>query len=377
MPVNGEVPWDCAAHTSAKHDIYRNYLERWFPILLSGSRAYRSVTYAEGFAGPGVYKGGEPGSPVIAMRALVEKVQDSKGVARFLFVDDDPRCVAMLRSTLLNAFPSRPRPDTAMPVRIKRGTCAENLETELDQMGAWGQPIFANLDSWGNAPVPFRLLQRLARNTSSEVIVTLSPQHFVRFVSKMGQSGDSVFGGDPSWRQIASLTSPELKTRHILTCYRAALKSAGFNYLLDFELIPPHGQPLYLIFGTSHELGVQKMKDSLWEVDRTQGVGFRDPRDVQAETLFNLDEPQLGPLTRLLETQIRQRGSVSIFDLRKFALLETVYRPQQVIPAVNQLIHNRVATISSGSSSLRISSIVSLMPDINPSSPDTGRAILR
>ena len=66
MPVKGEVPWACQAHTAAKHDIYRRYLARWFPILLAGANAYPSVTYAEGFAGPGIYSGGEPGSPVIA-----------------------------------------------------------------------------------------------------------------------------------------------------------------------------------------------------------------------------------------------------------------------------------------------------------------------
>jgi hypothetical protein len=52
MPVKGEVPWDIAEHTLAKHDIYRRYLERWFPILLNGANAYPSATYAEGSLDP-------------------------------------------------------------------------------------------------------------------------------------------------------------------------------------------------------------------------------------------------------------------------------------------------------------------------------------
>lgn len=308
MPVEGDVPWECAPHTKAKHDIYRRYLERWYPILMNGPKAYASVTYAEGFAGPGVYSGGEPGSPVIAMKALVDKVPPDKGVARFLFIDDDQRCVDMLGEQMRAAFPQRPRPnDTMPPVKITKGTCVERLESKLTDMQAWGQPIFANLDSWGNAPVPYRLLKRLASNVSSEVIVTLLPQHFVRFVSQMGKAGDEVFGGDPTWRDVTGM-APQAKSRHILTCYRQALKAAGFRYLLDFELIPPNGQPLYLVFGTNHPLGVGKMKDSLWEVDRAEGVGFRDPRDEQAETLFDLDEPLLGPLTRALEHKLRQAG---------------------------------------------------------------------
>ncbi|MEV0217695.1 three-Cys-motif partner protein TcmP [Micromonospora sp. ALFpr18c] len=237
------MPWQCAEHTGAKHEIYRRYLERWFPILLASSNAYPSVTYAEGFAGPGVYSGGEDGSPVIAIRALVGEVPPNKGIARFVFIDDDQRCVDMLGETLLKAFPKRPRTDAAMPVWRKKGTCAEDLEVALDRVQAWGQPIFANLDSWGNAPVPFKLLQRLATNVSTEVIVTLLPQHFVRFVSRLDkEKGDDVFGGDPHWRDVVNLP-PEAKSRHILTCYRKALKQRVFHTCWTSNLSPATASP--------------------------------------------------------------------------------------------------------------------------------------
>jgi three-Cys-motif partner protein len=261
MSGKRDVPWPRDEHTGAKHDIYRRYLERWFPILLNGKNAYPSVTYAEGFSGPGIYSGGEPGSPAIAIRALASEVPATKGVARFVLIDSDERCVALLPQALTAAFPQRPRPWAAMPLAIEKGTCADKLESTLDAVGAWGQPIFANLDSWGNAPVPYRLLQRLANNVSSEVIVTLFPQHFVRFVSEQGEAGDEVFGGDPTWRTVANL-EPHAKSRHVLTCYRNALHAAGFPYLMDFELVPRHGQPLYLVFGTGHPRGVQKMKQA-------------------------------------------------------------------------------------------------------------------
>jgi three-Cys-motif partner protein len=359
MPVKGKVPWTCAEHTSVKHDIYRRYLERWFPILLTGStNAYPSVTYAEGFSGPGVYTGGEDGSPIIAIRALVDKVPATKGIARFVFLDDDPRCVSLLRESLRKAFPQRPRSEAAMPVAMREGTCADDLERVLDDAGAWGKPIFANLDSWGNAPVPYHLLQRLAANVSSEVIVTLSPQHFVRFVDNLGEAGDEVFGGAPHWRTVETL-SPEAKSRHILTCYRQALNAAGFPYLLDFELVPRNGHPLYLVFGTRHPKGVQKMKDSLWEVDRTQGVGFRDPRDEQAETLFAMDQPELGPLRRLLLHKLHHSGATPVKTLREFALFETVYRPEHVIRVLTPLAKQGVIKVD-GRGAVRVDSVVSL-----------------
>jgi three-Cys-motif partner protein len=356
MPVDGPVPWDRADHTAAKHDIYRRYLHRWFPIILSKD-SWKSATYAEGFAGPGVYTKNEEGSPLIAIRAYLTEVSDSSKSARFLFVDDDKRCTKMLGEQLAKAFPKRPRPEHQMPVSIKTGKCSEILETELDSLSAWGSPILAMLDSWGNAPVPFALLERIAANPGSEVMVTLEPQHFVRFVTNLGPSADDVFGGSADWREAAAADSSE-KRQHILSCYRASLTQAGFRYLLDFELIDRRGNPLYLVFGTNHQRGVEKMKDSLWEVDRSFGVGFRDPRDNQLEALFELESPQLTPLTRLLAERISIMREVRVEDLRTFTLFRTVFRPEHVIRALEPLVAAGAIILDGGGRQIRRASIV-------------------
>jgi three-Cys-motif partner protein len=348
MPVHQDVPWTIAEHTAAKHDIYRRYLRRWFPILLGGHNAYPAGTYAEGFAGPGIYRDGEPGSPIIALRTFFAEVPPTKGVGRFLFVDDDPRCVAMLKKQLAPVVAQSQRPPDAMPVHVAGGKCEDLLERELTVMRAWGQPILAVLDSWGNAPIPYALMQRLAANPSSEVIVTFLPQHFVRFVTELGDDADDVFGGDPRWREVAGLPDGPAKRRHLLDCYRRALNVAGFRHLLDFELIDRRGQSLYLVFGTNHPLGVEKMKDSLWEVDRSYGVGFRDPRDDESEALFELNEPQLAPLGRLLLPEIARTGRTGcrVGQLVDFTKFHTVFRQQQIIRAIGLLREERQVEVS-------------------------------
>jgi three-Cys-motif partner protein len=361
MPVNGRVPWERLAHTGAKHDIYSRYLLRWFPILLGGQNAYPSATYAEGFAGPGVYAGGEPGSPIIAMRALVEKVNE-KPTVRFVFVDDDPRCIVSLKTQFKAFFPDRPRDQATTEFSFVEGTCIDKLEGSLDAVGAWNQPIIAVLDSWGNAPISVQLLRRLAANPASEVIVTLGPQSFMRFVSQLGPAADEVFGGDSAWRDIETMTDAAAKRQHLLTCYRKTLADAGFSYLLDFELIDARGESLYLVFGTNHRRGVEKMKDSLWEVDPVFGVGFRDPRDEQHETLFELTDPHLAPLTRLLYQRIRRTSpdGIRVADLREFALYETVFRPQHVIGALETL-RRRGVILTDSHGPIRIGSVVKIV----------------
>lgn len=357
MPTKGAVPWPIAPHTEAKHQIYSRYLARWFPILLRGKNSFKSATYAEGFAGPGIYAGGEPGSPVLAIGALLgsDELKASSKLVNFVFVDDDPRCVNRLTRELQEKVLLEVRDSAAggvtgvilgrpvpVHVAITMGTCEDRLTQLLDAVDAWNKPILAVLDSWGNLPFPYSLLERLAANRASEVIITFTPQHFIRFVDQKGPGVDDAFGHSPNWRLVGALTDGEAKRRFLLTSYRAAVQRAGFAYLLDFELIDTKGESLYIIFATNNALGLSKMKESLWEVDPNFGVKFRDPRDTMSEALFAYDEPQDAPLQRLLLGQLarlQQSGKdwEWVENLRRFALHETVYREPHVIPALEKL----------------------------------------
>src|SRR5688572_6617566 len=84
-----EPVWQVEPHTLKKHEILRRYLEGWFPILGTGQRR---VVYLDAFAGPGVYTGGEPGSPIVALTALLEhsalpRLRDCE----FVFIFLEPR----------------------------------------------------------------------------------------------------------------------------------------------------------------------------------------------------------------------------------------------------------------------------------------------
>ncbi len=65
------VRWKIEDHTRAKHRVLRSYLDAWIPIMgYQSKKAYQSdgmpprLLLVNGFAGPGTYEGGEPGSPL-------------------------------------------------------------------------------------------------------------------------------------------------------------------------------------------------------------------------------------------------------------------------------------------------------------------------
>lgn len=80
------------------------------------------------------------------------------------------------------------------------------------------------------------------------------------------------------------------------------------------------------------------MKDAMWTVDPSYGVRHRDPRDTRQQMLNLVFEPDTGPLRRLLRDFICEApDGRTIPELKRYALLETVYQPGKVIDAVRQL----------------------------------------
>ena len=85
---------------------------------------------------------------------------------------------------------------TVTPRHAEAGTATGAL---LSETGAWGYPVLAVFDSWGNVGVPLSLIRQLARNPSSEVIVTFGPNWFNRREQMEPNHLDLVFGGRANW----------------------------------------------------------------------------------------------------------------------------------------------------------------------------------
>ncbi len=339
MPVPTGVIWSSDPHTKAKHALLREYLQAWYPILLQAG--FKKITYAEGFAGPGIYEADEPGSPLVALETFVRHrvALDATCTVNVVLVEERHDRRSRLCEELDKALQGRlaPRPAGLHLHVAPKGDCKDALLPSLDSAGAFGQPIFAFLDSFGGPDVPREVLTRVANNQSSEVLVTFGPNFLVRFgeQEQHAGAGDQAFG-PTAWRDVLQQPSTE-KKRYLVTQYRDSLHDAGFAFTAVFELVDEQGQALYLMFGTNNRRGLEVMKDAMWKVDRAQGIRYRDPRDP-SQTLLEFDlDPQTATLGRMLLEQLRDEPRTVDF-LRDFALLETVYRPQHVLPAVRELI---------------------------------------
>lgn len=350
------VLWELQPATAAKHQLYKRYLDAWWPILLQASNRdgplWRRVTYLDAFAGPGRYEKGEEGSPVFALgRLLGHDAATRMGLTRervrLLFLEKDGDRYEYLRGELERHF--GPLDALSVWTEVHQADAGLTAESILTKSGAWGYPILAIFDSWGNVNVPLSLMRRIGHNPASEVIVTFGPNWFSRREKLEPDRLDIVFGGRQHWEPAAAELRPDERWRAWLAAYRDALRRAGFRYQLQFQIVPRTGQPLYLVYGTGHPTGVGAMKDAMWKVDDNDGMGFKDPRTRGAQLpgqgmLFSGGhDPELLELVK----QRLEKGAVPLEQLGHWLLEETArWRAKDARHAVRILQQDMLITVS-------------------------------
>ncbi len=75
----------------------------------------------------------------------------------------------------------------------------------------------------------------------------------------------------------------------------------------------------------------------MWKVDPLTGVRYRDPRDAGQQLLDLKMEPETRPLQNAIMDFITESGPMTVANLRRFALLNTVFRPEHVGTALREL----------------------------------------
>ena len=381
------VLWSLEASTEAKHRLYARYLDAWFAILLQEQWVKR-VTYIDAFAGPGEYEDGEPGSPTFALRNLLNHSRRAvmnlrRDRVTMIFLEAKRARCEHLQAHLVKNFGDLNK----LPVHVEvvEGKAERDTIPLLTKFNAWGKgaPILAVFDSWGSVRVPLTTIARIASNPSSETIVTFGPNWFTRRENLDPDKLDLVFGGRDRWNPSNRDVRPSKRWQDWLQTYKAATKSAGHDYALNFEVMPASGHPLYLVFGTGHPYGVEVFKDAMWSVDRHDGMRFNDPRTNAAKVaeleryqgdLFTLlaGEPEDAP-DKELRSMILERlenAPATLAEIRDWVLLETAYwRKSDAKPAVEFLIDQGLVERVTGQG--RITGPTQLRLVAGPAAPDT------
>ena len=308
----------------------RRYLKAWFPILNSWNSR---IIYIDGFSGPGRYKGGEPGSPLIALEVAINHPRAMTGELVFWFIDEREDRILHLKEELRELWiPAH------FKVKTESGKFHEKLGMVLDGMEAKGSnlaPTFAFIDPFGFSGIPFTLIERLLKQGRCEAFITFMVDAINRFIQnpkdKVVQHIVDAFGTSEAVRIAESSGDRIAKLR---TLYQEQLRRVA-RFVRYFEMRDQQDRTqYYLFFATNHELGHLKMKEAMWAVDPKGEFRFSDATDPNQLVLFESDPTAM--LAEKLSDHFRGQDMILVEAVRNYVENETAYLGKHMRKALTQ-----------------------------------------
>lgn len=276
-----------------KHGILRRYVTVFASKTGAGAPG-KKVVYLDGYAGPGRYDGGEPGSPALAIESA-RNVADYRRL-HCIFVEENAKHHKALAAMLAEEA------GDDLITEHHRGKVEEHLPAILQ--GHQQEPLFAFLDPFGLG-IGFDTLTGLllARKATTEVLLNFTVPGLERVGGFLDSAKtiknrdatlermDQVMGGD-WWREIyRSATGPE-RLDQIVSGYRDRLSATAGGWggwvVPVFDKVGGHPEYLLLHF-TRHP-------DGRWEFHEALSAATQEWRVACAKAAGPTEEERLAAL---------------------------------------------------------------------------------
>jgi len=322
----GDTPvWPLEPHTEAKHIILRNYLSRWFRILGLSSLRPDSLLYIDGYAGPGIYKNGEDGSPIIAIKEAnhylyqCEKNNWYKPKIRFLFIEEDtPRYNILLEE--LSKIKKHPN----IIIEVQNSKFEKSEPYILNFLTKHKSPSFIFIDPFGYN-LSFDFIKRIMQFPVCEVFINFMFEFVNRFIRRDGQEKvmTNLFG-TTEWKSLDLSNSSQSRKKVIHDFYQKQLETHVAKYVRSFEMKGIKNRTKYFLFYcTNHKKGLEKMKEAMWKVDTGGSYTFSDATNPNQLVLFG-NEPNYNQLKQDIIKEFSKKEAL-IDEIEDFIICKTAF----------------------------------------------------
>ncbi|MFZ2030350.1 MAG: three-Cys-motif partner protein TcmP [Vitreimonas sp.] len=314
--------WELEPHTAAKHEILRRYLQAWAPILSQGR--FPHIVFLDGFAGPGRYSKGEEGSPIIAIKAVIEQPRAIRAKVDFHFIELDRKRADHLDSEVKVLTLPTNVTATLHAGRAFQDAFPEVWNAYAPRQGKPRPPTFVFIDPFG-FKIPFRYVREVLQAQSCEVLINFMFEEINRFLSQEHQpeNFDELFGC-PDWREGMKLKLPSDRVKFLHDLYKRQLtEAAGAKFVRSFAMRNKNdSMDYFLFFATNSELGLQKMKEAMWKVDESGTYTFSDATDPTQALLFT-KEPDRTLLQKLIVDKFAG-CETSVGEVERFVVCDPI-----------------------------------------------------
>ena len=316
--------WEAKAHTFVKHKILESYLGAWTPIMVRQFKE-KNLLFIDGFAGPGKYSRGEDGSPILALKSILNHPHDFPIPINFLFIENDIKRFETLKSVIGDLQSKIDASDKIKKVSTKQGDCETILNETMDSFEKQNMqfgPALIFLDQFGYSDISMNLIRRIMKQPSCEVFSYLNWEYMNRFITDQTKwdSISNAFGGE-KWKEVLQLQGNK-KTLFMLETYKNALKiKANSKYVLHFAMCDENDKLIYwLFFCTNNLRGLAEMKKSMCKVDLMGGFRFSDKDNPSQLCLFENQDYEL-LAQDIFSTFSGKKCTIS--QINEFVLMET------------------------------------------------------
>lgn len=305
----------------AKHELLSRYLGGWFPILSSWNG---QVIYIDCHAGRGRHQTGHEGSPILALRTLLDHTHRSKMLAstrmKFVFFEVDQTNYECLNREVQSLGQLPP----AINVNAVCADYEKELRDILRDLKLRGQqlaPAFAFLDPYGFT-LPMNLLNELLSFPRCELLINFMYRYVDMAMHHSNQASnlDALFGC-PDWRSIAEESDYETRTNKIISLFSNQLSA---QFVTHLHMKARNGVLKYVLFhATNDSKGREVMKEAIWSVTPDGSFTAFEHHNPNQLVLIQ-PEPDLEPLKSLLWNEFGGER-VQVDRLYEW-LLGTMYR---------------------------------------------------
>ena len=323
-----------------KHALIEHYLNGWLPML--GSWSGR-VLYFDTHAGRGKHVHGQSGSPLVAMKTLLnhkyrESVFDQCDVV-FFFIESSADNCTVLQSEIesLGDLPKQ------ITYKIICEDCFESLQSLIDAMKESDSklaPAFIVVDPYG-FKIPGAILRELMSFDRVELFINVIWRELSMGIAQGGSKAgmaktlDLIFDGD-EWRQLIGLDFDVQAD----ACADLMKQKIGARWATYIRMLGKNRATRYMLLHlTNHDAGRDLMKDCVWKVC-PEGGFYARVTDNPAQQYLITPSPDLAPLKAWTLDKL-SKGPIRWQDLIG-ELRSEIWRTPQLNGIIRELRRSRM-----------------------------------
>ena len=283
----------------AKHQILRRYLGGWFPILASW---HGRVLYIDCHAGRGRHDTGQEGSPILALRLLLEHRSRNRILANtevsFIFFEiNEANCIHLNQE--IDSIGQLP---DGIEVSLSRGDYEERIYEivrDLHEQGKRLAPTFAFVDPYGFC-LSMELLNSLLEFPRCELLINFMYRYIDMAIHNLAQTDNmDILFGCPDWRRLVLIKDSTQRAEATISLFSDQLMA---EYVTHIYMRDTKGFLKYVLFhATNHSRGREVMKDAMWSVT-PDGSFTAFERHTPNQMVLIVPDPDLEPLKERLWT---------------------------------------------------------------------------